>query len=129
MAQRIIGIRVAITRYVSDEPQPGIIECEFTDAFGRQRRFVEKTAIVSAEDLDARTRYPQPGVIACEVLEFGRDASGRDIILVSTEYPDSVEAVDGTMRFEVLPTALVEWECGSKVERPWDGRTEPRLCS
>jgi len=125
MAQRMIGIRVSITRYVSDEPQPGIVECEFCDAHGRRWSFVEKTAIVSSEYLDAHTSYPQPGVIACEIVSRSRDATGREIIMIDTERPWCVEAVDGTMQFEVLPASLVEWEWGSKVERPWDSRADP----
>jgi hypothetical protein len=124
MTQRMIGIRVLITRYVSDEPQPGIVEFEFSDAHGRRRTFVDKTAIVSSDFLDARTRYPQPGVIACEVTARSLDDKGREIITVGTERPWCVEAVDGSMVFEVLPTSLIEWEWGSKVERAWDGRAE-----
>jgi hypothetical protein len=124
-AQRMIGVRVSITRYVSDEPQPGIVECEFCDAHGRRWSFVEKTAIVSAEYLDAHTSYPQFGVIACEIVSRSRDVTGREIVLVDTERPWCVESVDGSMRFEVSPSSLIEWQWGSKVERAWDGSAEP----
>lgn len=125
--ERMIGVRVAITRYVSDEPQPGIVECEFADAHGRRWVFVEKTAIVSAADLDARTSYPQPGIIACRVVGRRVDDTGQEIVKVDTERPWGVEAVDGTVQFEVLPTWLVEWVWGSNVERTWDGRAEPTV--
>jgi hypothetical protein len=111
MAQRMIGIRVAITRYVSDEPQPGVVECEFLDAHGRRWTFIDKPPIISFEDLDARTTYPRPGVIACEIVGRKQDAAGRKVILVDTARPWCVESVDGSMRFEVLETSLVEWEC------------------
>jgi len=120
----MIGIRVSITRYISDAPQPGIVECEFADAHGRLWSFVEKTAIVSAAELDTRTTYPQPGVIACRVVAL-LDNTGREIVLVDTERPWGVEAVDGTVQFKVLPASLVEWEWGSNAERAWDGRAEP----
>jgi hypothetical protein len=55
----MIGIRKTIVRYIGDEPQPGIVECTLEDAHGRQWSFVEKTAIVSAEPLDASTSYPR----------------------------------------------------------------------
>lgn len=86
MSERMIGIRVAITRYVSAD-QPGLVECEFTDAQGRCRLFVEKTAVVSSENLNARTTYPQPGVIAGEVIGRRRDAAGRDVVVVDTTRP------------------------------------------
>jgi hypothetical protein len=124
-AQQMIGVRVSITRYVSDDPQPDIVECEFYDAHGRRWNFVEKTGIVSAEYLDGHTSYPQPGVIACEIQSRSRDADGREIVLIDTERPWCVESVDGSMRFEVLPSSLVEWQWGSKVERAWDSRAEP----
>jgi len=60
----MLGIKVTIVRYISDEPQPGIVECQLEDAHGRRWSFVEKTAIVSAEHLDAQTTYPQRGVVA-----------------------------------------------------------------
>lgn len=125
VAERMIGVRVSITRYISDEPQPGIVECEFADAHGRRWGFVEKTAIVSAADLDARTSYPQPGIIACRVVGRRVDNTGRELVNVDTERPWGVEAVDGTVQFEVLPASLLEWEWGSDIKRAWDGHTEP----
>jgi hypothetical protein len=32
VGKSMIGIRVAITPYIGDDPQPGIIACEFVDA-------------------------------------------------------------------------------------------------
>jgi hypothetical protein len=120
MSERMIGIRVAITRYVSDD-QPGFVECEFLDAHGHRWVFVEKIPIVTCETLDDRTRYPRPGVIACTVVGRRPDAARGQIILVSTQHPDYVESVDGVDQFEVLPTALIQWEWGSTIERAWDG--------
>lgn len=115
-----VGIRVSIARYVSDDPQPGIVECEFFDAHGRRWSFVEKTAIVAAADLDSQTRYPQPGVVACEIVGLTRNAAGREIVLVDTERPWDIESMDGAKRFEVSPDSLVEWDWGSDAQRPWD---------
>lgn len=122
MAERMIGVSISITRYVGDEPQPGIVECEFTDANGKRWSFVEKTAYVSQEDLDARTTYPKPGVIACEILSRGLNPTGQETVLVDTNHPWGVESIDGTTQFMVFPESLVEWDWGSSVTRPWDGR-------
>jgi hypothetical protein len=122
MAQRMVGVRVSITRYIADEPLPGIVECEFQDAHGRRHSFVEKTAYVSVDILDWQTVYPRPGAIACEIVGRSRDATGREIIVIDTECPWGVESVDGSTRFEVLPAALVEWDSGSSMERAWSGR-------
>ena len=104
----MLGIRVNIVRYISDDPQPGIVECQLEDAHGHRWSFVEKTAVVSAERLDAQASYPQGGMVAGEILSRGLDDRGREIIRVSTERPCGVESVDGVTEFEVLPESLVE---------------------
>lgn len=121
MAERMCGIKASIVRYVSDEPQPGIVECEFFDAHGRRWSFIEKTAIVGVDYLDGQTSYPQPGIIACEIVSLHRDSGGRETVLVDTERPWGVESVNGTTRFEVSRSSLVEWEWSSTDERAWDG--------
>jgi hypothetical protein len=120
MGERMIGFRVSITRFVSDD-QPGFVECDFSDAHGRRWHFVEKTAVVSEAYLDAHTRYPQTGLIACEIVSCRRVTNGRKVVLVDTERPWGVQSVDGSMQFEVLPNSLVEWEWGSNQIRMWDG--------
>jgi hypothetical protein len=122
MGERMIGFRVSITRYIADEPLPGVVESEFQDAHGRRWRFVEKTAHVSAEILDRKTAYPRPGAIACEIVGRSRDAAGREIIVINTERPWCVESVEGSMQFEVTPDSLIEWDGASPVERAWSGR-------
>jgi len=32
----MIGISVLITKYISDDPQPGIVECQLIDAYGNE---------------------------------------------------------------------------------------------
>jgi hypothetical protein len=83
----MLGIKVTIVRYISDEPQPGIVECQLEDAHGRRWSFVEKTAIVSAEHLDAQTTYPQRGVVAGEIVRRTLDAAGREVIRIDIERP------------------------------------------
>ena len=122
MVERMIGVRVSITRYVADEPLPGVVESEFCDAHGRRWSFIEKTAYVTAEILDRQTAYPRPGAIACEVVGRSLDPTGREIIVIDTERPWCVESVEGSMQFEVTPDSLIEWDGDSSVERPWGGR-------
>src|SRR5687768_6765448 len=98
----MLGIKVVIARYVSDEPQPGVVECHLDDVCGRRWSFIEKTAVVSCENLDARTAYPREGVIAGEVMERLPDPGGREIIRFDTTRPWDVESVEGETRFDVL---------------------------
>ena len=97
------GIKVSIVRYISDDPQPGIVECQFQDAYGRRWSFVEKTLVVSLEQLDAHSIFPQPGVTDCKIVQRFPDAAGRDVIRVNT-----VESVEGVTQFDILPELLVE---------------------
>ena len=91
MSDRMIGVRVSVTRYIADEPIPGVVECELLDANGRRWSFVEKTAHVSAEILDAESCYPRPGAIACEIVGRSQDSTGRETVLIDTECPWCVD--------------------------------------
>ena len=104
----MLGIKVTITRYLSDEPFPGIVECQLVDAHGHLWLFVEKSAIVSANSLHARTAYPQPGAIAGEVVERCRNSEGREVVRINTEQPYGVSSVDGTGQFDVFAESLEE---------------------
>ena len=98
-------MKVSIVRYISDDPQPGIVECQFQDAYGRQWSFIEKTLVVSVEKelLDAHSVYPQRGVTACKIVQQFPDTGGREVIRVNT-----VESVEGVTQFDVSPELLVE---------------------
>lgn len=105
----MLGLKVAIMRYISDEPQPGIVECHLEDAHGRRWSFVEKTAIVSTQNLDAQAAYPQDGVVACQMIKRSLDGTGREVIRVDTERPWHIESIEGETQFDVLPESLVEF--------------------
>jgi hypothetical protein len=105
----MLGVKVTIVRYISDDPQPGIIELQLEDAHGRRWSFVEKTAIVSKKFLDDETSYPQQGVIACEVVQRSLDTSGREVIRIDTQKPWYVESVEGVTQFDVSSDLLTEW--------------------
>ncbi|HPV23883.1 MAG TPA: hypothetical protein PLJ65_06890 [Casimicrobium sp.] len=101
-------IKAQVTRYVDDEPQPGIVECCFVDAFGRTHVFVEKTAIVSGSDLTAASEYPVPCGLACEVEREWRDEFGAVRLRVCTERPWGLESLDSEIRFVVDASQMFE---------------------
>jgi hypothetical protein len=103
----MLGVRVKIVRYISDDSQPGIVECELEDIHAKRWSFVEKSAIVCPAHLDAQSSYPQDGIIACEIVQRSRDGD-RDIIRTNTWRPWLVESVDGSTEFDVLPDAIVD---------------------
>lgn len=101
----MVGVSVAIHRYV-DDSYPGWVECRLTDSHGHEWLFVEKVPIVSVEDLDAASDYPQPGVVACEVVR--RTGAGADeVVEIDTERPWVIVATTGETRFEVRSEQIV----------------------
>ncbi len=98
-------LRVQIVRFVM-EHQPNIIECRLTEATGRERAFIGKCAYFTADDLDADSVYPQPGLIACEVIGTHQDQQGRTVVTVDTERPWGIEDTEDETRFVVLPEQL-----------------------
>jgi hypothetical protein len=102
----MVGVSVEIMRYV-DDSQPGWVEAKLRDASGRDWVFVEKVPILTEAHLGSESEYPQPGVIACEVVGSWRDGGGREVHAIDTATPWGVEAQGGVSRFEVLAEQLV----------------------
>jgi hypothetical protein len=104
----VVGVQVEIARY-TDDSQPGWVECQLTDIHGCRWSFIEKVPIVTLAWLDAGSSYPQPGIIACEVIDRRQD-DGREVVAINTERPWHVEATSGETRFEVSPEQMVEFD-------------------
>jgi len=81
MGERL-DLNCEILRWVSDEPQPGIVEARFTDAAGKSWVLFDKSAIFTAEAINGGSAYPRPGIVRCEVLNRRRSVSGREIVRV-----------------------------------------------
>src|SRR5262249_37063145 len=101
------GVKVEISRYV-DASFPGWVECILVDALGFEHMFVEKVAVVTKVHLDAGISYPQPGVIACVVLERSERDDGRQLVHIDMQKPWGVESTAGRSRFEIFPEQLRE---------------------
>jgi hypothetical protein len=68
---------------------------------------IDKGWIFSEKTLDAVSQYPQDGVIRCAVLAERRDATGRDLVNISTANPDQIESVEGRSDFVVLRNQVI----------------------
>jgi hypothetical protein len=101
------GVRAQIVRWV-DSHQPGFVECHLIDRFGREWSFIEKLPVISLLDLDGCSSYPQPCVIACEIMGRDRDTSGREFVMIDTERPWAVSSVEGAHEFEVFTDQIVD---------------------
>ena len=98
-------IAVQIVRFV-EEGQPDVVECELVDAFGRRHRFIEKVPVVSLADVDANSEYPQPGALACTVLEWWQDAEGRRLVRVDTSNPYAFWSTEDVTQFVLLESQV-----------------------
>jgi hypothetical protein len=99
------SVRVTIAAFV-DEGFPGWVECWLVDVDGHIWKFHEKVPIVTAKQLWTDSEYPQPGWIACTVLQSKPDPSGRLVLTIDTNSPWAVESVEGTTVFEVFAEQL-----------------------
>jgi SWIM/SEC-C metal-binding protein len=111
MAPEFVELTVQIARFV-DEYQPGIVECEFTDAAGRLHRLIDKAPIFTTATLTADSVYPQPGAVRCKLVRAWQDTNGRRLFTVSTADPFSIETGEGLTEFDVLPSQV------SVISRP-----------
>lgn len=66
-------IRPTRVRYVSDDPQPGIVEVDFVDAAGAQWTVVDKTAIFSMAIWTRESGTPDDVRLGCFILRALKD--------------------------------------------------------
>ncbi len=99
-------LAVQIVRFVDDEPQPGIVSCEFVDAEGRRHTLIDKVPGFSTEALDAHSPYPQAGSVSCEALAKWQNAAGRDLVRITINVPWHIESTEGVSEFVVLSAQL-----------------------
>jgi hypothetical protein len=91
-----------MTRWVSDDPQPGIVEFKFVDAGGKDWTFIEKQAIVWSGQLDGKSQYPQSSSVRCCVRSLSSDEVGRQVAEIDTQTPWGVESIEGSHIFSVF---------------------------
>jgi hypothetical protein len=103
------AIKVTITKYLDEEYYPGTVECKFKDAGNVEHTVYEKYPIVTDIPLDAKSTYPQEGLIVGEVVKERTDADGRLLITVRTEMPWGIESLAGLNEFELEADQLVDY--------------------
>ncbi|QIS12221.1 hypothetical protein [Nocardia arthritidis] len=80
--------------WLTDDPQPGLVLVEFTDAIGRPHQLVDKSAIFGS-DLHPTSAYPRPTAVRCTI----EDING-EIATVSVHWVPS-RVTDMPFTFEV----------------------------
>ena len=99
------AVRCELIRWVSDEPQPGVVEVRLVDASGEEWAFIDKIAIFTADNVSSTTTLPVPAAIRCELLATRQDDLGREV--VDVQLKDRVETADGVSRLTVQRADLV----------------------
>jgi len=94
-------VDVQIVRFTGTD-QPGWVECVLLDAANRAWTLVDKVPVFTEAPLDAHSAYPQPGVVACEIIRTWSDERGRTRCIIDTERPWGVSTKDGKTQFEVF---------------------------
>ena len=107
--KEIVHVAVEITRFLKVD-NPGWVECRLVDLSGREHLFHEKIPVVTAADIWADTRYPQPGVIAAIVVKQSMQPSGQESLTVDTAEPWDIESTAGETIFEIGSHQLVSMD-------------------
>ena len=99
-----MNLNCQILRWISDEPQPGMVEATFTDAAGKPWVLIDKSAIFTSEVINESSAYPRAGVIRCEVLGRHQSPSRQDVVRVRAI--DAPTTEDDIGEFEVEESSL-----------------------
>lgn len=99
------SLAVQIVKFV-DDTQPGVLACEFSDASGRRHTLIDKIPIFTLENLGPSSKYPQDGLVRCELLSRWRDHDGRELLRITIARPDDVESTDGLSEFVVFSSQV-----------------------
>ncbi|MFD3537343.1 hypothetical protein [Streptomyces sp. NPDC058664] len=92
---------------MDDEPWPGVVEVQFTDAAGQRWSLLDKPPIFAATgELGPDTSYPVEVTVACAVAEGHGPAGDNEVVTVSTS-PDGVTTPDGLEEFTVRRKQLI----------------------
>jgi hypothetical protein len=84
---------------------PGWVRCKLIDSMGKEHYFNEKVPIVSVENINKNTTFPQKGYIRGEIIEVVNKKHG--IIAFGTLKPDGVESENGNNLFLVYESQII----------------------
>ncbi|WP_329611825.1 hypothetical protein [Kitasatospora herbaricolor] len=92
---------------MDDEPWPGVVEVQFTDAAGRCWSLVDKAPIFAAMgELGPDSAYPVEVTVACAVAGGHGLPENDEVVTVSTS-PHGVTTPDGREEFTVRQDQLI----------------------
>lgn len=102
----MVFIKVIITKFISDD-QPGWVECLLVDAYGTEWTFVEKIPVVTTNEINKSSNFPQDGFIAGKITKRWKDKNDSPLFTVKTLKPWGIESTDGQSIFDVLYDTII----------------------
>ncbi len=103
---RRVRVKCVVVRWVSDEPQPGWVEYQITDADGVTWSVFDKPIHGGWEAMTPTANYPLPSSLDCEIVRTMTDAHGDALIVISTLNPHGLETADGRWEFRVRQSQI-----------------------
>ena len=101
-----VTVSCAAVRWLSDEPQPGWVEYQLTDADGVTWSFFDKPIHGGWEAMGPTANYPIPSSFDCEIVRRETNDQGDALIVISTLNPNGLETSDGRSEFRVRPSQI-----------------------
>ena len=89
-------VAILAVRWISDDPQPGIVECRLVDADGVEHVLIDKSAIFDddRDRLRADAAYPIELTLPCRVVA----EHASDLVV---ELPYGIESIERRNTFRV----------------------------
>lgn len=103
----MVELRCEAVRWVDDEPWPGVVEVQFTDAAGRRWSLVDKAPVFAAMgELGPDSAYPVWVTVSCVIADVVGLPQDNGVVTVSTS-PHGVSTPDGHEEFAVRSDQLI----------------------
>lgn len=93
-------------RWVTDEPQPGSVEYQLTDADGVMWSFFDRPIHGGWEAMGPTANYPIASSFDCEIVRTETNELGEMLIVISTLRPNGLESSDGRSEFRVRESQI-----------------------
>jgi len=74
------AVKITILNYIDN----GLVECELIDCKGKKWTFSAKPAMFSDQEINAKTEFPQTGMLPCKVETQRLDSNGKLVLLIDT---------------------------------------------
>ena len=97
----MISINIIIHKYISEDPDIGMVACILTDAYGKDWFFVLDVELLTELEIDSTTRMPVIGKLKGVIVDTKEENNGDIIVIIDTHVKHGNKTVDGIDRFAI----------------------------